>query len=334
VSTVENDVTVQRHWLRVRPNESFTDKALYELTASTFALPHVIREMRRADVVLCVVPTLLSAAYAAAIVRTPRLVFWVQDLVVAAARSVKGAPGTDSVLSLAGHIERWAMNRADHIVVCSPGFASYLEERRVRKTPVELIYNWVDANWIRPVCSRPGSTTRFLYAGNIGYTQGFETLIDAVQAVAVPVQLDIVGAGNATAHLRRLVADVPNVHVRPPVARDAFPGLLATADVHVVLQRRISAGANLPSKIATYMASGRPIVASIDPTTPAAVLLRESGGALVVEPESPKELANAMTRLANDAELRKSLGARARMFAEARLAKDAALERLEAVLVG
>src|SRR6266404_4557863 len=75
-----NGVDVHRSWLRVRPEERLVDKLLYEVTASTFALPWALRLARRADVLLCVVPTLLAATYATAIPRGPRVVLWVQDL--------------------------------------------------------------------------------------------------------------------------------------------------------------------------------------------------------------------------------------------------------------
>jgi colanic acid biosynthesis glycosyl transferase WcaI len=133
--------------------------------------------------------------------------------------------------------------------------------------------------------------------------------------------------------VHRLAAEVPNISVRPPVdSRRDYPALLASADVQLVIQRRISAGANLPSKIAPSMASGRPLLASIDLATPAADVLRASGGAVLVEPESPTSLADGMNLLTGDAELRSSLGARAREYAERKLAKQPALERLEAML--
>ena len=61
---------------------------------------------------------------------------------------------------------------------------------------------------------------------------------------------------------------------------------------------------------------------------------RDSGGAVLVEPESPPLPAAAMRRLAADAELRARLGANARAYAERRLAKRPALERLEAAILG
>ena len=119
--------------------------------------------------------------------------------------------------------------------------------------------------------------TRFLYAGNLGYTQGFETLIEASRLVGDDIELEIVGAGNVAAEVRRLAAATTNVRVAPPVTNDEYPGLLASADVHVVIQRGISANANFPSKIASYLASGRPVVASISPDSTAASVLIASG---------------------------------------------------------
>jgi colanic acid biosynthesis glycosyl transferase WcaI len=332
-----NGVRIHRSWLRARPERSFADKALYELTISTFALPHAVRLARRADVVVCVVPTLLAAAYAAGVARVlnKRLVLWVQDLVLSAAASVGLGAGASRVLSAAGRLERAAVRAADSVVVCSPGFRDYLIAGGGDPQRIETIYNWADVERIAP---RPpngnGGPVRFLYAGNLGYTQGFETLVDAARIGADGVSVDIVGAGNAADTVQRLSADVPNITVRGPVDRRDYSDLLASADVQLVIQRRISAGANLPSKIATSMASGRPLLASIDPVTPAADVLRESGGAILIEPESPVSLAEGMKRLAADADLRAKLGASARTYAERKFAKQPALERLEAVLLG
>ena len=141
------------------------------------------------------------------------------------------------------------------------------------------------------------------------------------------------GDGNAAARVRQLAATAKNVSVRPPVARHEFPALLASADVHVVLQRSVSAGANMPSKIAPYLASGRPIIASLDLSTPAAEVLRASGGAILVRPEAPAELAHAMRRLTADAKLRARLGEAGRAYAEEWLGHDSALGRLAAAIL-
>jgi colanic acid biosynthesis glycosyl transferase WcaI len=260
-------------------------------------------------------------------------VLWVQDLVLAAAPSIGVGTVASRVLSAARRLERRAVRAADAIVVCSPGYRDYFVAGGVDPRKIETIYNWADVDRIAPRAPHPnGGPVRFLYAGNLGYTQGFETLVDAIRIGGPQVAVEIVGAGNASDTVRQLTSGLPNVTVRGPVPFADYPNLLASADVQLVIQRRICAGANLPSKIATSMASGRPVLASIDLDTPAADLLRDSGGALLVEPESPMSLAEGMGYLARDAALRAHMGQKARYYAEQMLAKDPALERLEAVL--
>ena len=55
----------------------------------------------RADVLVCVIPTLLAATYAAALARVlkKRLVLWIQDLVLSAAASVGVGPTASRFLS-------------------------------------------------------------------------------------------------------------------------------------------------------------------------------------------------------------------------------------------
>jgi colanic acid biosynthesis glycosyl transferase WcaI len=335
-SETRNGVRVHRSWLLARPERSFADKALYELTSSTFALPNALRFAPRADVVICVVPTLLAATYAAVLARATRkrFVLWMQDLVLAAAQSVAVGGAASRMLEAARWLEAAVACSADQVVVCSPGFGDYFVAGGLDPTRINLVYNWADVEWITPTARTGNGAARFLYAGNLGHTQGFETLVAAARLGGGTVSVEIVGDGNASEDVKRLAASGANVSVRPPVERAAFPQLLASADAHVLVQRRIAAGANLPSKIATYLASGRPVLASIDSATPAAELLRRSGGAVLVEPECPAALAEGMRHLAGDAQLRAELGLRGREFAERVLAKEPALERLEAAFLG
>jgi colanic acid biosynthesis glycosyl transferase WcaI len=332
-------VDVHRSWLRVRPEERFRDKVLYELSFAACSAPLASRRLRGADVLVCVVPSLLAAAAAARLVRrhsSTKLVLWVQDLVLQGALALEDVGAVERrMLAAARRLEARAFRAADRVVVCCPGFRDYLMGTGLDEQRISTIYNWVDTEWLAPAPRLPHpGWTRFLYAGNLGYSQDFETLVDAAERAGVEIELDIVGDGNAARYVRELAAATDNVTVYPPVARNEFPALLASADVQVVVQRAVSAGANLPSKIASYLASGRPVVAAIGLDSPAADLLRESGGAVLVEPESPVELAAAMRLLHERADLRADLARRGREFAVRNLGKDATLERLEQELIG
>jgi colanic acid biosynthesis glycosyl transferase WcaI len=159
-------------------------------------------------------------------------------------------------------------------------------------------------------------------------------LLEAARLVGPNVHVDIIGEGNAASAVRREAARLDNVTVRKPVPRSQFCGVLASAHVDVVVQRKISAGANFPSKIASYLASGRPIIASIDADTPAAEVLMASGAALVVPPENPAQLASVMERLQVDESLRQRLGAAARKYAVETLDRRRVLPEFERAIVG
>ena len=334
------DVVVHRSWLRVRPGERFFDKALYETTFTALSAPRVARRIRTTDVIVCLVPTLTSAAAAAALRRlaapSTRLVVWVQDLVLRAATSVIGDSRIATrAVRAAGTLERAAFVSADRVIACSAEFGSHIVARGADPDKLTVLPNWVDTESIRPRKSngRPGRT-RFLYAGNIGYTQGLETLLEAARLVHDIAEVRVVGDGNQATAIRRLSAAIDNVEVTGLVPNEEFPDLLASADVNMVVQRRIGAGANLPSKIGPYLASGRPILAAIDPSTEAARVLERSGGAIIVPPESPGDLAAVMERLHGDPQLRENLGRFGRKYAERSLSKTRLLPEFEAVVLG
>ena len=110
-------------------------------------------------------------------------------------------------IELAESMEGAVFRAADRLVVCSPVFAEHAERLGVRASRIETIYNWVDLDRVRALApSEPFGPTRFLYAGNLGYTQGFETLVEAARLVGDDIRLEIVGAGNSAADVRRLAA--------------------------------------------------------------------------------------------------------------------------------
>jgi putative colanic acid biosynthesis glycosyltransferase WcaI len=324
-------VTVHRSWLRVRPHEDVGDKALYEASFAAAALPAALRAARRADTIVCVVPSLAAAVCAAGIRRLggPRLVIWLQDLVLVAAAALDAGDRFRRIRALEGA----AFRAADHVITCSPGFRGYLRALGVDPARVTTVYNWVDASWILPRRGSKRRRSRFLYAGNLGYTQGFETLVDAARELDGEVEISIVGEGNAADQVRDLAADATNIRVRRPVPKAEYPDLLASADCHLVLQRRIASDANFPSKIASYLASGRPIIASMSHDSQAADTLRASGAALLVPAEEPGSLADAMGRLHRDRELRAELGRRGREFALENFDREGALRRFERLVV-
>lgn len=92
-----------------------------------------------------------------------------------------------------------------------------------------------------------------------------------------------------------------------------MPEVLAAIDISLVPLRRhdLFRGA-IPSKLFEAMGAGVPVVVGIDGE--ARSLVELSGGGLVVEPESPNELARAVLLLYRDPILRNSLSVRGRKY--------------------
>jgi glycosyltransferase involved in cell wall biosynthesis len=116
------------------------------------------------------------------------------------------------------------------------------------------------------------------------------------------------------------------------VPSERIPDLYAESDVAVVLlrDRPIFHGA-LPTKMLEAMAAGRPVVLAA--RGEAARLIEASGAGLVVEPENPRALAEALRALTADPERRARLGAAGRLAVERDFGREAWLDRWHELLV-
>ena len=321
VRSEERGVTVHRHWLRVRPAESFVDKALYEASFVLSSLPTFMRLRRRRR--RCLPRS--NGYHREHLDDAPgrRTVLWVQDVVSAAASSRR--PGV--ALRAIARPERRAAQRADHVIVCSDGFVPLIEAPPERTTTV---LNWVDTDEISARPKSPnGHATRFLYAGNLGYTQGLDTAIEAARDVD-DIELQLVGAGRG--YGVRATSDGIAI-VSPPVPRHQLPRFSHPPMCSSFFRGRWPPAPTCPPRSRrTSPAAGRYSRRSI--LRPRLLRYSVSGGAVLVPPEDPRSLAAAMAALRDDPARRAELGERGRAFAERRLSSEVLLPQLEAAILG
>jgi colanic acid biosynthesis glycosyl transferase WcaI len=107
---------------------------------------------------------------------------------------------------------------------------------------------------------------------------------------------------------------------------------LASADVSLVILRKGIGTGSLPSKTFSILASGRPIVASVDEKSETRNLIQKSQAGLCIRPEDPSELVRAIQILKNDKELRERLGKNGRLWAENRHSPCSATIQFESLL--
>ena len=110
--------------------------------------------------------------------------------------------------------------------------------------------------------------TVVLYAGNVGFSQSLDLLVEAAGGWPTAPSwcsssTGRIGPGRRPGGGR----PPPERAVRPYQPRERLPEVLATGDLHVVLLRGGLAAASVPSKTYSILAAGRPLLASIDPGT-------------------------------------------------------------------
>jgi colanic acid biosynthesis glycosyl transferase WcaI len=118
---------------------------------------------------------------------------------------------------------------------------------------------------------------------------------------------------------------VANVRFIPLQPREVLPEVLSSADVFLVSQQENVVETVLPSKLMTYMAAGRPVVAAVHPESETAKCIREAECGLIVSPEDPDHLANGIRRMRGDPQFAGMLGRNGRRFAERSFSKETIL---------
>ena len=120
-----------------------------------------------------------------------------------------------------------------------------------------------------------------------------------------------------------------NVTFLDPQPHDLMPTLISAADASLVSLRNLPLFQSaLPSKMYEAMACARPIILAVDGEA-RALVEREAGAALHVEPENPQALAEAVLRLKDQPELAAQLGASGRAFVQRRFDRDQLVVALE-----
>ncbi len=250
-----------------------------------------------------------------------------------------------AVIAAVARLERYCLDHAHVVRILSESFRPGIRRLGTPDSKIVLIYDWVDTDLIKPMSTandfarENGLGDRFtvLYAGNLGLSQGLENVLSAAGLLAdqPDIQFVFVGDGPAReglvteAHSKQLT----NVKFLPFQPRERLPQVLASADVSVVMLRKGIGTASLPSKTLSALASGRPIIASLDAHSETWDLIEKAGAGICIEPENPQELANAIMELKNAPALRERLGRNGRLWAESMHSPESATRRFEDILM-
>ena len=178
-----------------------------------------------------------------------------------------------------------------------------------------------------------------MFAGNIGAAQSFETILEAATLLRDRHDIHwlVVGDGHRRTWVEgEIVARglKENVHLLGSRPAESMPRYFALADVLLVtLKRDPIFGLTIPSKVQSYLACAKPILAALDGE--GARVVRESGAGIVCPAEDAKALADSVLRLYHmSPEERDGMGRNGRVYFEANFEREHLLDQLERWMQG
>lgn len=297
---------------------------------------------KRVDAVIAMSPplTLGLSGWLIAKGRRAPLLFNIQDVFPDAAIET-GAIKNKSVIAASRLLEKISYRAARVVTVLSDDLRENISAKlpAAHSEKVVVIPNFVDTEAIQPL----GRMTQYrhdlgiddrpvvMYAGNVGFSQSLNLLIEAAREF--PEAAFVVnGSGAARTSLELEAKELKNVIFGDYQPSERLAEVLATADIHVVLLKKGLGRVSVPSKTYSIMASGRAVVAAIDPGTEVVRLIEGAKCGVAVPPDDPTALIEAVRSLLDDPSRIRQMGERAREFVEHVASPAAVAQRYVEVL--
>ncbi len=172
-------------------------------------------------------------------------------------------------------VEKFQYQQADRIGVQTPNSLTYFVNQHPNlKDKCEVLWIWIGESKVKP-CSIDLSQTSlkgrsiFVYAGNMGVAQNMDCLIDLASELKDRQDLGFVfvGRGSEVVRLRRRVAEegLSNTLFFDEIDADEIPDLYAQCKVGMMTLDARHRTHNIPGKFLTYLRSGLPVLALVNP---------------------------------------------------------------------
>jgi colanic acid biosynthesis glycosyl transferase WcaI len=292
------------------------------------------------DVIYCICPppTLALAAYALAKIRGKPYVIKLTDLASDAALAT-GILTSGAAVRIARAIEGFIYRKADKVVCLCQPFIEKLTERGIKREKLRLIPDWADSQRVYPIAEPTAFRTAIglskdnflvMHTGNMGKKQDLMNVVCAAElSQDMPdVVWLLVGDGEERSAIKKEMEwrKLKNIKLIPFQPVEALAEMYSAADVLLLNQKAAIEDAVIPSKLLTYMAAGRMVLAAASERSEAARHIANAQCGLRISAEDPKALVEAVCWARQQPAQRKRLGANGRIYAEAHFTKQRVLQ--------
>ncbi len=338
-----NNVTVRRIWHFVPGRASNLLQRLAHDLTFTFSVFWSGLFAGGFDVICCVCPppTLALTAYLLAKIRRKPHVIILTDLASDAALAT-GILRDGPAVHLARRVEAFAYRKADRVVCICDGFVEKLTALRIASDGLKMIPLWGDTDKVYPIAG----VTKFRQANNLTESQFLimhtgnmgkkQDLMKVVQTAELSRNLPdlvwlLVGQGEERSAIAEEISrrQLNNIVLLPLQPEEGLPEMYSAADVLLLHQKVAIVDSVIPSKLLTYMAAGRPVLAAVSNKSETARYVERAKCGLIVHPEDPRALLDAALSLRSDELLRRKLGSNGRAYVLEHFTKDKILREYD-----
>ena len=256
---------------------------------------------------------------------------------------VAGIIGEGSLLCRVGNwISDVTYRAADKIIVISDSMKDSLIKRGVPEEKIAVVHNWVDEAVIHPVEKADNTLMRELqipddlftvvYAGNLGYAQAVNVILDAAELLREDdrIRFVIFGNGAVEHEIDRRIQEghLHNVRRYPLQPYERVSEVYSAGDACIVSCKEGTGSFAMPSKTWSIMGCGRPVLASFDRNTLLEAIVTEQNCGLFSEAGSGASLAENIRKLAEDPHGCREKGRNARAYIEENLARNKCTQKI------
>lgn len=238
--------------------------------------PYALRG-KRFDAVFVYAPSpllqALPAIYVAWLKRAP-LILWVQDIwpdALVATGFIKNR----WLLGLVGLAVHYVYQFSDSILIQSEGFRASVEHWTSNRECIRFFPN--SAEDAPPNLAKHPVNTQIakeiaanfsvVFAGNIGVAQSCETIVGAAALLQdhPAIKFYLIGSGSMSDSIAQNIAEsrLENVILTGRVPAEEMPIIFASASALLLtLRDDVGLSSTIPSKLQSYLAAGKPVIAS------------------------------------------------------------------------
>ena len=266
------------------------------------------------DTILVFAPSPITAAIPAIYLKwklKTHLAIWVQDL-WPESLSATGFIKNRFLLGLLGGIVRGIYSQADTLFVQSKGFINPVSTYAARDKIVYYPNSYKDTlaasemnasklNMLpKDLIEVMEHTFCVTFAGNLGRAQSIETILDAADKLShiSNIRILLVGKGSLSDWIleQKRTRQLDNLILAGHFSANTMPDLFTRSDALLVTLKKEDIFAyTIPSKIQSYLASGRPIIAALDGE--GARIIEEAGAGLTCGAEDVDGLVACIEQL-------------------------------------